>query len=61
MLDYPGSVDPDQNSKRQKNPQKKRNKLDGLSRWLKAFFQAWPSFIEALEEKKYIAIYDPKM
>jgi hypothetical protein len=34
--------------------------LDALSRRQKTFLQAW-SFIEALEEKKYIAIYDPKM
>ncbi len=50
------------------NPQKRETnggsfmvlELDALSRRLKTFLQAW-SFLEALEENKYIAIYDPKM
>jgi hypothetical protein len=35
--------------------------LDGLSRRLEAFLEALPCFIEALEEKKHIAIYGQKM
>jgi hypothetical protein len=56
-------------SERQKNPQKREKngenfvvvELDGLSRRLKTFLEARPSFIEALEEIKYIAIFYPKM